>query len=90
MVNLRIRSFVFWCHNQIISLRVESKSNLCLVCGIQKSKVTSKSGFTSGVERRKEDINHEFGIAANFNANDAASISLYHIIQVNLCQKLFF
>ena len=48
-------------------------------------KATSKSGFTSGVERRKEDINHEFGITANFDADDATSISLHHIIQVNLC-----
>ena len=56
------------------SLRVESKSGLWYL------KVTSKSGFTSGLEQRKEDINHEY-LAANFDANDAASISLYHIIQ---------
>ena len=66
------------------SLRVESKSGLWYL------KVTSKSGFTSGVERRKEDINHAYIIAANFDANDAASISLYHIIQVNLFQKHLF
>ena len=65
------------------SLRVESKSGLWYL------KVTSKSGFTSGVERSKEDINHEY-LAANFDANDAASISLYHIIQVNLFQKHLF
>ena len=66
------------------------KVNLICVWFVVNLKATSKSGFTSGVEQRKEDINHEFGIAANFNANDAASISLYHIIQVNLCQKLLF